>query len=192
MKPETITKILKEKFGEDAVEKPSIDTWQVDTDRLRLLVILSQDNSWLRLLVPIAPATEAQAFAYELLEANFEKTQEARYAFSQGVLWAVFLHNFDSLTETDSIAAIDSVVALKEKGLSELFQKQIEGRIRQIIKAAKMQGQNLETTLKTIERLYHEGMMGGLQQDPEERKKFIESWQYQLKRLWPEVEAENR
>ena len=190
MKAEKITEILNETFGNNTVEKPSIDTWQVETDRLRLLIILSQDNSWLRLLVPIARASEAQALLYELLEANFERTQEVRYAISQGVLWAVFLHSFESLTEADFNSAISSIVSLGEKGLSGLFQGQIEGRIRQIIQAAKLQGQNLETTLKTIERLYHEGLLGGLQQDPEERKRFIESWQYQLKRLWPEIEPE--
>ncbi len=192
MKPEKITESLKETFGDRAVEKPSSDTWQVDTQQMRLLVILSQDSSWLRLLVPIAPATEAQAFLSELLEANFDRTQEARYAFNQGVLWAVFMHSLTDLTEADFSSAIATLVSLREKGLSELFQSQIEGRIRQIIQAAKLQGQDLETTLKTIERLYHEGLLGGLQQDPEERKRFIESWQYQLKRLWPEIEPDNR
>ena len=192
MKPETISETLNETFGSNAVEKPSPDTWQVNTGQLRLLVILSKDNSLLRLLIPIALATEAQPYLYELLEANFEQTQEARYAFSQGVLWAVFIHSLESLTQEDFKSAIASVLSLHEKGLSELFQKQVEQRIRNIIKAAKLQDQDLETTLKTIERLYHEGILGGLQQDPKERQKFIESWQYQLKLLWPEVDAEKK
>ena len=64
MKLETISETLNETFGSNAVEKTP-DTWQVNTGQLRLLVILSKNNSWLRLLIPIALATEAQPYLYE-------------------------------------------------------------------------------------------------------------------------------
>ncbi len=188
MKTEQITPILVDIFDSSAVEQPSTDSWQVDTDQMRLLIILSQDYSWLRLLVPIAPAKEAQPFLQELLESNFDLTQQVRYALNQEVLWVVFHHSFESLLPEDLKSAIFQAISLREKGLSELFNQQIERRVRQIIKAAKLQGQTLENTLQNIERLYREGMLGGLQQESQQREQFIAAWQYQLRRLWSEVE----
>ncbi|MGK7915379.1 MAG: hypothetical protein AB4038_07490 [Prochloraceae cyanobacterium] len=188
MKTEQITPILVDIFDSSAVEQPSTDSWQVDTDQMRLLIILSQDYSWLRLLVPIAPAKEAQPFLQELLESNFDLTQQVRYALNQEVLWVVFHHSFESLLPEDLRSAIFQAISLREKGLSELFNQQIERRVRQIIKAAKLQGQTLENTLQNIERLYREGMLGGLQQESQQREQFIAAWQYQLRRLWSEVE----
>ena len=188
MKTEQITPILVDIFDSSAVEQPSTDRWQVDTDQMRLLIILSQDYSWLRLLVPIAPAKEAQPFLQELLESNFDLTQQVRYALNQEVLWVVFHHSFESLLPEDLKSAIFQAISLREKGLSELFNQQIERRVRQIIKAAKLQRQTLENTLQNIERLYREGMLGGLQQESQQREQFIAAWQYQLRRLWSEVE----
>ncbi|MGK7876060.1 MAG: hypothetical protein AB4426_23005 [Xenococcaceae cyanobacterium] len=188
MKPEEITSILTELFGTNAVEIPTPNSWQVETPQLRLLVILSLDKSWLRLLVPIASAQEAQPYLKQLLEANFELTQEVRYALNQEFLWGVFQHSYENLTVEYFKNAIAQLVSLREKSLSECFNQLIEQRIRQIIKAAKLQGQTLEATLRTIKRFYEEGMLGGLEQDSEEREQFLKAWQYQLERLWQEVE----
>ncbi|AFY77310.1 MAG: hypothetical protein IGR93_22340 [Hydrococcus sp. C42_A2020_068] len=188
MQSEEIATILSEYFGVDTVEMPTADSWQVNTPQMRLLVILSEDKSWLRLLLPIAPAQEVQSFLEQLLEANFDLTQEVRYALYQDVLWGVFQHSCPTLTTEDFKGAIVKLVSLKEKGLEECFNLLIEKRIRQIIKAAKLQGQSLEATLQNLKRMYEEGMLGGLQQDPQERQRFLAAWQYQLERLWSEVE----
>lgn len=188
MKPSEITIALNEIFGENAVEHKSPDTWQVNTSELRLLALLSSDLSWLRLLVPIAPAAEALPYLEQLLEANFDITQEVHYAISQEVLWGVFQHSCESLTRKDFQSAIVRLVSLYEKGLSESFNQITEERLRQIVTAAKLQGQSLEGTLQNIERFYEEGMLGGLEQDPQEKKQFLAAWKYQLERLWSEVD----
>lgn len=186
MQSQDITSILTEYFGESNIQMPSNDTWQVETAQMRLLAILSEDKSWLRLLIPIAPAQEAESFLEQFLEANFDLTQEVRYALYQDVLWGVFQHSCNTLTAEDLKSAIAQLVFLKEKGLNEAFQSMVENRIRQIVQAAKSQGQTLEATLQNLDRLYEEGMLGGLQQAPEERKQFLAAWQYQLERLWEE------
>ncbi len=188
MKVEEITTNLIQLFGSDLVKHQTADTWEIETNNLRLLVILSENHSWLRILVPIATAIEARNLLPQLLEANFAATGAVRYALEQNVVWGVFHHRLASLTQEDFQEAIASLVALAEKGLSELFNQLIELRIRQIIQAAKLQGQSLETTLQTLERMYQEGMLGGLDQDPQEREQFLSVWQYQLERLWSEVE----
>ena len=186
MKPETITSTLTELFGTAHVEQMP-DSWQVEKDGWRLLIILSADQTWLRLLVPIVAAQEAQPYLEQLLEANFDRTQEVRYALSQGVLWGVFQHNCASLAIEDFKNAIARLVSLTDKGISEAFNQLAEQQIRQIIAAAKLQGQSLEATLQNLTRFYEEGMLGGLQQDPQEKEQFLNAWEYQLRRLWSEV-----
>ena len=188
MKTEEITPILNQIFTIGKIEQESNDTWQIKQDNLRLLVILSEDHSWLRILVPIVSASEAQPFLSQLLAANFEATQEVRYAIEQNVLWGVFFHRLDSLMADDFCSAIALLISLKEKGLADSFQQLIEQRIRQIVKAAKLQGQSLEATFKTLERYYQEGMLGGIDQKPQEREQFLAAWKYQLERFWSEVE----
>lgn len=187
MTPEEIDLSLRELFG-SAVQSIPPTSWQVETPSFRILVLVSDDLSWLRILVPIVPAQEALPLLEQLLEANFDSTQETRYALAQGVLWGVFQHSRESLAKSDFSGAIARLRSLHERGLSDIFNQLIESRIRQIIKAAKMQGQSREQTLQTLERFYQEGIMGDMQQGAVSREETLAAWRYQLERLWGEVQ----
>lgn len=187
MTPQDITEILTALFG-STVQVSGVESWQVEMGQFRLLVLLSDDRSWVRSLVSIASAQEAQPYLAQLLEANFDDTQETRYALYQGVLWGVFQHNFESLTQDDFKAAIARLAALQQRGLHDSFDRLAETQIRQIIRAAKLQGQSLETTLQTLDRFYQEGVMGELDQDAQQRQGVLGAWRYQLERLWNEEE----
>jgi hypothetical protein len=187
MKPEEITNKLTELFGA-AVQTTQSGMWQIDMPELRLLVLLSDDQSWLRVLIPIAPAQDAQPFLEQLLEANFDTTQETRYALNQNVLWGVFQHNCATLAPEDFSGAIARLIALHQQGLSSSFNQLVDNRIRQIVKVAKQQGQTFEATLQTLDRFYREGVMGDLEQGAESREQVLAAWQRQLERLWSEVE----
>lgn len=187
MIPDDITNALTQQFG-SIVQRLEPEAWQVETAKFRLLVLLSQDHTWLRVLVPIAPAQEAQAFTEQLLEANFDATQETRYALHQDVLWGVFQHRLESLATVDLVAAIERLQSLHEKGLSTAFSDLVEVRIRQIIHVAKLQGQSLESTLQTLNHFYEEGVMGNLAQGANSREEVLAAWRRQLERLWPEVQ----
>lgn len=188
MKPQEITDKLTELFGAATVQTTQQDAWQVETPQFRLLVLLSEDRSWLRILIPIASAVEAQPFVEQLLEANFDETQETRYALNQNVLWAVFQHNCESLVPDDFSAAVARLLALSQQGLTSRFDQFVDKRIRQIIQAAKQQGQSLEATLQTLDRFYREGLMGDLEQGAESREQVLAAWQRQLEKLWSEIE----
>ncbi len=187
MNSEEINQSLKEFFGE-AVKVPALGSWEVETDKFRLLVLLSDDGSWLRLLIPIAPAAEALPFLEQLMQSNFDVTQEARYAIYQDVLWGVFQHASASLTADDFGGAVGRLVSLHERGLSESFNDFVERRIVQIIKAAKMNGQALEATMQSLDRFYQEGLMGDMTSGAGAREATLGAWRYQLERLWGEVE----
>jgi hypothetical protein len=188
MTPQDITTTLTQMFGA-AVQKTSSESWQVNQENFRLLVLLSEDQSWLRSLISIAPADEARPYLEQLLEANFDETQEIRYALYEEVLWGVFQHSCAGLTAADFEAAIARLVYLQQKGLSQSFSQLAESQIRQIIRAAKLQGQSLTTTLQTLERFYQEGLMGEMDQNAQQRQGVLDAWRYQLERLWDEVEV---
>jgi len=186
MKIEEISLIVDQLFAAEDIQHDATEVWQVKNSQIHLLVILSEDHSWLRLLTPIASANEAQSLLPQLLEDNFDTTQEVRYALGQDVLWGVYHHRLESLTQEDLTNAIASLVSLVEKGLSPSFNQLIEKQIRQIVKAAKSQGQSLESTYQTLDRFYQEGVMGGMDQDPEQTGQFLAAWKFQLERLWNE------
>jgi hypothetical protein len=185
MTPQEITDVLKSLFG-NSVEVSEPESWQVELDPVRLLVLLSEDHSWLRSLVSITPAQEALPYLEQLLEANFDETQETRYALHESVLWGVFQHSRASLTSEDFKAAIARLLALQQQGLSVSFSRLAETQIRQIVQAAKLQGQSLEATLQTLDRFYQEGVMGEIDQNAPQREQVLAAWRYQLERLWDE------
>lgn len=186
MEISTITSHLKTRFGEQ-VQINAPDAWQVETAEFRLLVLLSADQSWLRLLVPIVPAKAVESFLSQVLEANFDLTQETRYALHQNLLWGVFQYELATLTETRFEAAINRLLAMKQEGVDPFFNSLVEQQISQIIQAAKLQGQSLETTMQTLNRFYSEGMMGDMS-GGESQEQVLEAWRRQLERLWPEVD----
>lgn len=187
MTPEEITGVLSDLFG-DAVEAKESGSWQVDIDGLRLLVLLSEDQSWLRSLVTIAPIRDALPFMQQLLEANFDETQETRYALFQDVLWGVYQHSRESLTVDDFQSAITRLITLQQQGLSGVFNQLAENQVRQIVRIAKQQGQSLEATMQTLDRLYEEGVMGDIDLGAEQRQRVLGAWRYQLERLWNDAE----
>ncbi len=188
MTPEEVAGTLTDLFGAAGVKAIASGSWQIETPAFRLLVLLSEDETWLRVLLPIVPLQQAQPFLEQFLEANFDDTQEVRYAIHQGVIWAVYQHNCNSLVVEDFRDAIARVISLYEVGLDDVFNRLIESRIRQIIIAAKMQGQSLQATMQNLERFYAEGLMGDDNQSPQAREETLSAWRRQLERLWPEVE----
>jgi hypothetical protein len=188
MTPQEITQVLVALF-KDAVRANEPESWQVDIDDFRLLVLVSENQSWLRSLVAIAPAQAAEPFLVQLLEANFDATLETRYALFQGALWGVFQHSLESLTPEDFQGAIARLATLHQQGLSGSFDKLAEQQIRQIIRAAKQQGQSLEATLQSLEHFYQEGVMGDIDQNAAERNQVLGAWRYQLERFWQDVES---
>lgn len=116
MENQDITTHLQQRFG-SAVQHTPPDAWQVETPDYRLLVLLSTDQSWLRLLMPIVPGEVAQPYLSQILEANFDLTQEVRYALHQNVLWGVFQYELASLTAVRFEAAISRLLGMKQEGI---------------------------------------------------------------------------
>jgi hypothetical protein len=187
MIPQDLPNTLAALFG-DAVQTLAPGSYQVETAGFRMLVLLSEGQDWLRVLMPIAPIMEAMPFIEELLEANFDRTVETRYALHQDLLWGIFQHSLEGLTSDDLTLAIHRLVELHQQGVEEVFATFAEKRVREIVRAAKQQGQSLEATMQTLDRFYEEGVLGDIAGSAAEREHTMKAWHHQLKRLWDEVE----
>jgi len=184
---EEIAGTLRELFSAEVVKSIAPGSWQVETADFRLLVLLSDDNTWLRVLLPIMPLQEAAAFLAQFLEANFDDTQETRYAVYDGVVWGVFQHNSGTLTNADLANAIARLVLLYKAGVNDVFNNLVETRIREIIQAAKEHGQSLEASMQNLDRFYAEGLLGDIDQNSQEREQVLAAWRRQLESLWGEM-----
>ena len=182
-----ITTALNSRFGEGACQYVPPDAWQVETGGKRLLAI--SPGSWIKLMTPIMPIAEAQPFLQQMMEANFDQTQEARYAFHQEVVWAVFQYDLAALERPQFDSAVGRLIALNQNGVGIFFSRMVEEQVRQIIVASKQAGKSLEDTLKTLDRFYAEGMMGEMGDQTGYQEQALESWRRQLSRLWPTVEV---
>ncbi|MBD2774637.1 hypothetical protein [Iningainema tapete] len=187
MKPQEIADALTDLFDAASVNRIAPGSWQVEAPAFRLLVMLSEDDTWLRILIPIVPEQEALPFLEQFMEANFDETQEVRYALHQGVVWGVFQHNSNSLVVEDFRSAIARLISFYEAGLDKVFNRLVESRVRQIIIAAKQQGQSLQATMQNLDRFYAEGLMGDSDQTPEAQEEVLAAWRRQLERLWDET-----
>jgi len=186
MTPDDITTALTQRFGESNTQYMPPDAWQVELDGMRLLAI--SPGSWLKLMTPIMSVAEAKPYLQQMMEANFDDTQEARYAFHQDVVWGVFQYDSAALSLPQFESAVDQLLSLKAAGASDFFSRMVEAQVTQIIVASKMQGQTLEGTLKTLDRFYAEGMMGDMGAGGDGyAQNALAAWQRQLERLWPIV-----
>ena len=87
--------------------------WQFDLEGVRMACLTDTHFDRIRVIAPIvdeAEMTEEQLHA--VLEANFHTALDARYATSDGILYAAFLHPLTPLTEDELRSAIDQVVSL--------------------------------------------------------------------------------
>ncbi len=181
-----IESLLIQLFGE-TVQTTAAGLWKVEQAGNQILILLSDDRSWLRVLLPIAPFQDVRPLLEQLFTYNFDASQETRYALHQDVLWGVFQHPRESLTPEDLTAAIGRLQILKHQGLTDCFNQFVDNRIGQIIQAAKQQGQSLTATLQTLERFYDEGLLGDLTQSSEQRSAILGAWRTRLEQLWPNI-----
>jgi hypothetical protein len=186
MTPDDIQAVLTNRFG-TTLKIVDADSYQVETPEYRLLVILSGQQSWVRTLVPIAPAADAMTFVEEFLSANFDTTLETRYAINQGVLWGVWQHSVAGLTTEDFNTAIDRSIDLKRVGIDRAFQDFATKQVKAIVSIAKQRGDTLAQTMQTLDRFYAEGVMGDIGATEDIRKTMMAAWQDRLERLWNEA-----
>ena len=87
--------------------------WQFDLDDVRVACLTDARFDRMRLIAPVVEIDElTDEQRDECLQANFHTALDARYATSDGVLYAAFIHPLGSLTAEDLRSALTQVVNL--------------------------------------------------------------------------------
>ena len=102
---EALEAILKENATD--LEKLSNQQWVFQYDGVPMMLMTSPQFDRMRLIAPIIEAAELTGGELQaMLQANFHSALDARYALSNGVIFAAYLHPLSSLAETDFRSAL--------------------------------------------------------------------------------------
>lgn len=186
MNLESLLSHLNSKF-ETPLSEAGENFWRHTWDSGELILMLSEDQSWVRMMIPIASMTQAQPFFQELLELNFEETTLVRYAIAHGMLWGVFNHPMETLQVKDIELAFNCLLTLQQQGVTRCFDVHADRQVRLIIQASKRQGLSLKATLQNLERFYREGIIGDLSDSGATIQLTLTRWRDRLERLWADV-----
>jgi len=88
--------------------------WTFNLYDVDMVLITDEDYDRMRLMAPIADAPESMASEHlrELLEANFDRALDAKYAIWRETVWATYVHPLSELTKHELQNAIRQVAAL--------------------------------------------------------------------------------
>ncbi|MCX4242172.1 type III secretion system chaperone [Paraliomyxa miuraensis] len=112
MTPEDLERVLRE--AADEIEGED-GRWQLRLDDVALACMVDVHYDRMRLIAPIAELDEVSDDVRDAcLEANFHTTLDARYATSDGVLYAAFIHPLSSLDAELAESALQQVANLVE------------------------------------------------------------------------------
>jgi hypothetical protein len=86
---------------------------QTRVDGIIIYLLSDPGNDRMRLIAAIASATNLRRRDLGvLLQANFDRTLDARYAISDGVVYSVYQHRISSLSPEQITSALAQVVSL--------------------------------------------------------------------------------
>lgn len=87
--------------------------WKFSVADLSVMVITDENHDRMRIIIPIVEIAELeQEVVHRLMQANFDSTLDARYAFARGVLWSAYIHPLASLTDHEFLTGLGQTVNL--------------------------------------------------------------------------------
>lgn len=87
--------------------------WEMVRDGVPLMVLSDESHNRMRVIAPAAELKDVgQQILMTMMEANFATALDVRYAVSQGIVWAAFIHPLNSLRERDFISGLQQVITL--------------------------------------------------------------------------------
>jgi len=85
--------------------------WEMLYRDRQLVCLTDEDNNRMRIISPIIEAKSLEKeLLLDLLTANFHAALDVKYAISQGVLWSVYIHPLEELSDGELEGAINQVV----------------------------------------------------------------------------------
>ena len=87
-----------------------LGNWRFQFEKLPMLCVSDESNNRMRIMTPIVDAEDLSIEEYQkCLEANFHTALDVKYALSDEVMWAVFMHPLKELTKDQVIDALYQV-----------------------------------------------------------------------------------
>lgn len=88
--------------------------WQFQVQDTPLVVLADQQHNRMRIISPIVDARDLdEEQLRKMMQANFDRALDARYAIWRDQVWAVFVHPLAELSETEFHDALKQVVQLR-------------------------------------------------------------------------------
>ena len=101
-----LDRLLEEKEGEGGF-------WHGQRNGVTLYVVADEEHDRMRIMAPIGEMRKADAgFLSILLQANFDRALDAKYAMRKRELWSVFMHPMSTLVPDDLGGFMDQVAKL--------------------------------------------------------------------------------
>ena len=89
--------------------------WKFVVGKRDLLVITDEKHNRMRIITPIIAQDQLnQDELTRLLEANYDRALDAKYALAEGSLWSVFTHPLKELTDEQFIGCVGQVATLAD------------------------------------------------------------------------------
>jgi hypothetical protein len=86
--------------------------WQAIYNDTPLIILTDEQNNRMRIISPIIEtASLDKGLLLDTLTANFHSALDVKYAISNGILWSVFVHPLDILTDQELTSSINQVSA---------------------------------------------------------------------------------
>ncbi len=90
--------------------------WQFEYNQKIVLIITDEAHNRMRIMTPIVEQKKiSNKEMVVLLESNFDRALDAKYALNEGILWSVFTHPLGELQKDQFIDAVKQVVTLAEQ-----------------------------------------------------------------------------
>ena len=87
--------------------------WRFETGEVPLMVLSDEQHNRMRLISPVIEAGRLEyAELRTMLEANFDRALDARYALWRDCVWAVFVSSLADLSESKFYDAVEQVANL--------------------------------------------------------------------------------
>ncbi len=89
--------------------------WALEIRDTPIFVLANEQHNRMRIMSPIGDATRLEEAAQrKMLEANFDRALDARYAIWQNKIWSVFLHPLAELSEQEFHRGVEQVIQLRK------------------------------------------------------------------------------
>jgi len=89
--------------------------WQFNFQNRPMMILTDESANRMRIMSPVIEEGELKdGQEKKMLEANFDRALDAKYAIYQGVVWSVFTHPLSELTVEQFKDAMKQVAALAD------------------------------------------------------------------------------